>query len=109
MTVDASFDLLPGERIHSMVPLKNERYLCAVESGSLQMIDIKKKTAYLYTHKYKGKRDQCIVPFPEFNEKLFPLVLIKEWEHVVIFNIKLKHYVKVTDIDTEDEWENCSN
>ena len=47
MTVDASFHLLPGETIHSMVPLKNERYLCAVESGSLQMIDIKIKTAYL--------------------------------------------------------------
>ena len=68
MTVDASFDLLPGERIHSMVPLKNERYLCAVSSGSLQMIDIKTKTASLYANKYKGKIVQCIVPFPDFDE-----------------------------------------
>ena len=74
------------------------------------MIDIKTKTASLYAHKYKGKFVfVSIVPFPEFNEKLFPLVLIKEWEHVVIFNIKLKHYVKVTDIDTENEWEMCYN
>ena len=43
MNVDASFHLLPGEEINSMVPLKNERYLCAVSSGSLQMIDIKIK------------------------------------------------------------------
>ena len=68
MTEDASFHLLPGENIHSMVPLKNERYLCAVESGSLQMIDIKTKTASLYASKYKGEIVQCIVPFPEFDE-----------------------------------------
>ena len=104
MTVDASFQLLPEETINSMVPLKNERYLCAVQSGSLQMIDIKTKTATLYAHKYKGEIVQSIVPFPEFDEQLFPLVLIKEWEFVVIFNIRLKHYVKVTDINTVYEW-----
>ena len=52
MTKDASFHLLTGESINSMVPLKIERYLCAVKSGSLQMIDIKTKTASDYAHKY---------------------------------------------------------
>ena len=55
MTEDDSFHFLPGEFISSMLPLKNERYLCTVESGSLQMIDIKTKTATLYAHKYKGE------------------------------------------------------
>ena len=68
MTVDASFQLLPEETINSMVPLKNERYLCAVQSGSLQMINIKTKTASLYAHKYKGKYVQCIILFPDFDE-----------------------------------------
>ena len=68
MTVDASLHLLPEESIHSMIPLKNERYLCAVQSGSLQMIDIKTNTASLYAHKYKGKYVQCIIPFPDFDE-----------------------------------------
>ena len=68
MAVYASFHLLPEESINSMVPLKNERYLCGVSSGSLQMIDIKRKTASLYANKYKGERVQCIVPFPDFDE-----------------------------------------
>ena len=100
MTIDSSFHLLPKETIHSMLPLKNDKHLCALKSGSLQMIDIKEKTATLYASKFKGKYVQCIVAFPHFNEDSFPLVLIKEWENVVIFNIKLKQYTKVVDIDT---------
>ena len=57
----------------------------------------------MWAQKFKGMHVQCIVPFPEFDEELFPLVLIKEWEYVVIFNIKRKHYVKITDIDTKFE------
>lgn len=47
-----------------------------------------------------------MIPFPDFDEEIFPLVLIKEWEFVVIFNILVKEYIKVTDIDTsgEDPW-----
>ena len=86
MTVDSSFRLLPKESIHSMLALKNDKYLGAVKSGSLQMIDIKAKTATLYADKFKGSFVQCIVAFPDFNEDSFPLVLIKEWEYVVIFN-----------------------
>ncbi len=44
-----------------------------------------------------------MIPFPGFDEKIFPLVLIKEWEYVVIFNINLKKYIKVADIDTTSE------
>ena len=43
------------------------------------------------------------MPFPGFDEDIFPLVLIKEWKFVVIFNIELKEYIKVTDIITEKE------
>ncbi len=57
------------------------------------MIDLKAKTASLYANKFKGEFTQCMIPFPGFNEITFPLVLIKEWECVVIFNIKLKEYV----------------
>ena len=77
MKVDSSFNPLSGEYIRSMLPLNNGKYLCAVESGSLQLIDITEKTAKLYANKYKGKQVQCIVAFPGFNEDLFPLVLIK--------------------------------
>ena len=106
MTADSSFHLLSGETIHSMLALKNDKYLCAVRSGSLQMIGIKAKTATHYANKFKGRFVQCIVAFPDFNEDSFPLVLIKEWEFVVIFNIKLKQYTKVVDVDTEceDNW-----
>ena len=104
MTVDSSFHLLSGENIDSMLALKNDKYLCAaIRSGSLQMIDIKAKTDTLYANKFKGEYVQCIVAFPDFNEDSFPLVLIKEWEFVVIFNIKLKQYTKVTDIKTLNE------
>ena len=41
--------------------------------------------------------------------KLIPSFTDQRMEYVVIFNVKLKHYVKVTDIDTENEWGNCSN
>ena len=101
MAVDSSFHLLPGEFIHSMLPLKNDKYLCAVKSGSIQMIDIKAKTDTLYANKFKGEYVQCIVAFPDFNEDSFPLVLIKEWEFVVILNVKLKQYTKVVDVNTE--------
>lgn len=67
------------------------------------MIDMSTKTASVYTNKYIGRLVQSIVAFPDFDEDLFPLLLIKEWEFVVIFNIRLKHYVKVTDIDTKGE------
>ena len=93
MTEDFSFHLLPGDEVNSILPLYNERFLCTANSGTLQMIDLKKKTASFYMGKYKGKEVQCCVPFPDFDEYLFPLVLIKEWQYVVIFNIKLKHYV----------------
>ena len=86
-----------------MLPLNNGKYLCSVQSGSLHLIDIQTKTASLYYPKYKGKIVQCIIAFPGFHEDSFPLALIKEWEYVVIFNVKLKHYVKVTDIDTDKE------
>lgn len=109
MTEDDSFHLLPKETIESMLPLQNERYLCAVHSGSLQMMDFKASTASLYATKYGGKIVQCIVPFPGFDERLFPLVLIKEWEVVVIFNTELKHYVKVTYANNENEWKFVSN
>ena len=104
MKVDSSFNPFPDERIHSMLPLNNGKYLCAVESGSLQLIDITEKTAKLYANKYKGKQVQCIVAFPGYNEDLFPLALIKEWKCVVILNIKLKRYIKVSDIDTTGEY-----
>ena len=104
MTVDSSFHLLPEKYIQSMLPLKNDKYLCAVKSGSLQMIDIIAKTVTLCANKFKGRFVQCIVAFPDFNEDSFPLVLIKEWEFVVIFNIKLKQYTKVTDINTVNEY-----
>lgn len=65
---------------------------------------MKAKTACLYAQKYKGKYTQCIVPFPDFDEEIFPLVLIKEWEYVVIFNLKLKEYIKVAEIDTTKEF-----
>ena len=39
-----------------------------------------------------------MVPFPSFNEKTFPLILIKEKAQIVIFNTQLKEYIKVVDI-----------
>ena len=61
------------------------------------------KTATLFANKHKGSHVQCMIPFPEFHEDNFPLVLIKEWECVVIFNMKLKEYIKIRDIDTTNE------
>ena len=66
------------------------------------------KTNAHYANKFNGKYVQCIVPFPDFEEDLYPLVLIKEWEYVVIFNIQSKKYTKVTDIDTTGEHRSVS-
>ena len=52
---------------------------------------------------------QSIVAFPGFNEDKFPLVLIQEWECVVIFNVKAKTYRKVADIDVQGEYESAFN
>ncbi len=55
LTAVSDFHLLQGETINSMLPLSNGRYLCAVNSGSLQLIDINTKKATLYAPKFKGK------------------------------------------------------
>ena len=47
-----------------------------------------------------------MIPFPDFDEEILPLVLIKEWECIVIFNVKEKTYLKIRDIDTTGE---CSD
>ena len=62
-----------------MLPLKNQRYLCPVKSGVLEMIDMNTKTSLLYAKGFCGKYLQCIVPFPGFDEEIFPLTLLKEW------------------------------
>ena len=36
--------------------------------------------------------------FPGFNEDTFPLILVRERGYIVIFNIKLKEYIKILDI-----------
>lgn len=45
-----------------------------------------------------GERTLCFVPFPSFDEEALPLILVKEKQYVVIFNIKTKSYIKVRDI-----------
>ncbi len=95
--------LLQGESVHSMLRLKDNVYLCSVFSGSLQLIDLAAKTANLYASKFKGKRSQCLVPLPGFDPETFPLVLVKEWECIVLFNTKLKEYIKIRDVDTTGE------
>lgn len=80
--------------------MKNDIYLCAETSGTLQIIDIYTKRASFYADKYKDKYAQCMVAFPDFDQDYFPLVLVKEWSHLLIFNFKLKKYTKVADIDT---------
>ena len=67
------------------------------------MIDLLRKTSTLFAESFSGMQIQCIVGFPDFDEALFPLVLIKEQKLVLILNITSKDYIKVADIDTEDE------
>ena len=92
--------------IHSILPLSDYRYLCNGFSESLIMVDLKMNTASVYAKKFKGKYSQCLVPFPGFDEETFPLVLIKEWEHVVIFNIKTKEYINIRKLVNSAELEN---
>ena len=103
ITEEPNFHLLDGESVHSMLPLANNKFLCSVFSGTLQLLDVTAKTVNVYANKHKGSHSQCLVPFPEFHEDNFPLVLVKEWECVVLFNIKLKEYIKICDIDTTNE------
>ena len=72
------FHLLQGESIHSMLGLKDNNYMVSVFSGTLQIVDIDAQTNNIYSHNHKGTSIQSLVPFPEFNEEHFPLVLIKE-------------------------------
>ena len=45
--------------------------------------------------------------FPGFNEDTFPLILVRERGYIVIFNIKLKEYIKVLDIIYNSETTLC--
>ena len=45
--------------------------------------------------------------FPGFNEDTFPLILVKEKGYIVIFNIKLKEYIKVLDIEADSNNKLC--
>ena len=44
MTEYPNFQLLQGLTVNSMVALKDDRYLCAVQEGELQVVDIVVKT-----------------------------------------------------------------
>ncbi len=86
-----------------MIPFTGNTYLCSVFSGSLQLIDLALNTATLYAPKHKGSHSQCLVALPGFDPENFPLVSVKEWECIVLFNTKVKEYIKITDIDTTSE------
>ena len=88
-----------------MLGLKDNTYMVSVFSGTLQIVDIDAQTNNIYSHNHKGTSIQSLVPFPEFNEEQFPLVLIKEQQYVVIFNIKVKQYIKIADVKTSFELE----
>ncbi len=45
------------------------------------------------------------MPFPGFNENKFPLILIKEWECILILNLKSGKQLKIAGIETESEKE----
>ncbi len=76
---EADFHLLDRETVHSILALPNQEYLCTAWSGSLEMIDLKTRNSYLFMNKFKGDFCECMIPFPGFEEKIFPLILIKYW------------------------------
>ena len=68
------------------------------------MLDIEAKIATPFVLKLSGNHMQCMIPFPEFDEETFPLVLIKEWQIIVLFNIKTREQIKIADIDVSGEY-----
>ena len=97
MNLDCSFNVSKGAII-SALPLNNKRFFCFSSLGLLLILDTTIKTVSMYG---KNIDAHSVVPFSGFDEDLLPLVLIQCDQYVVIFNIKLMNFVKVTDIYTK--------
>lgn len=58
-----------------MIPLKNNRYLCASYFDGLRIIDLNTETDSFYAEFYGGLGINKMIAFPNFDEDYFPLII----------------------------------